>query len=329
MEKIDILMATYNSEKYIRQQIESILNQTYTNFRLIISDDCSKDSTREILKEYSQKDDRIVIFYQEKNLGYVGNFEFLLSKVQDNIYMFSDHDDVWLPTKVEKSYQKLQETNADLVFTDLEIVDKDLKTIYPSFNDYMKLSRKIKKFKSDYRLQYLYNCITGCTLMAKKKFFDKILPLPRDSKYVIHDYWIGLVYALYGKVEYLDEQTIKYRQHGDNQVGTDKISHKFTKMEGVRNLFIDVKIQLFKTYVNHEDIFPDKLKSMNKKALHYYMDIQDKKIINLKNWSVFHMLYKNETVIYYLENFIIMNLPIVGRLLFQIRHFILKILGKR
>ena len=87
--EITVLMSVYNTPReQLKLAIESILNQTYTNFRLIISDDCSKDSTREILKEYSQKDDRIVIFYQEKNLGYVGNFEFLLSKVQDNIYVF-------------------------------------------------------------------------------------------------------------------------------------------------------------------------------------------------------------------------------------------------
>ena len=80
MEEIDILMATYNGEKYLREQIDSILNQTYSKFRLLISDDCSQDKTREILKEYEEKDKRITVFYQEKNLGYVKNFEFLLRK---------------------------------------------------------------------------------------------------------------------------------------------------------------------------------------------------------------------------------------------------------
>ena len=81
MEKIDILMATYNGEKYLREQIESILSQTYSEFRLIISDDCSTDSTREIIKKYKKKDKRIIPYFQEKNLGYVKNFEFLLTKV--------------------------------------------------------------------------------------------------------------------------------------------------------------------------------------------------------------------------------------------------------
>lgn len=329
MEQIDILLATYNGEKYLKEQLDSILNQTYSNFRLLISDDCSKDNTRKILKQYEEKDDRIKVFYQEKNLGYVKNFEFLLTKVENEIYALSDQDDVWLPEKIQKTYEKMKDTEADLVFTDLEVVNEKLETIYPSFNDFMLLTRKIKNYKDSYIMQYLYNCITGCTLMSKKKFLDKIIPIPTDSKYVIHDTWIGLVVSIYGKIEYLDEKTIKYRQHGNNQVGTDKISHKFKKLEQVRNLFIDVKLQLFRTYVNNEKMFPEELRKINKESLNYFEDIKNKKQINLKNWKIFNRLYKHETKKYYLENFIIMNFPIIGKIIFKIRYLILKMLGKR
>ena len=136
MEQIDIILATYNGEKYLKEQLDSILNQTYTNFRLLISDDCSQDSTKEILKEYEEKDNRIKVFFQEKNLGYVKNFEFLLTKVEGSIYALSDQDDIWNKDKVEKSYNKLKEEHADLVFTDLEMIDEEGKTIKDSFNDY-------------------------------------------------------------------------------------------------------------------------------------------------------------------------------------------------
>ena len=101
-EKIDVLLATYNGEKYLKEQIDSILNQTYQNIHLIISDDCSKDETQKILKEYKEKDDRITVYIQEQNLGYIKNFEFLLEKVESDYYMLSDQDDVWLPEKIEK-----------------------------------------------------------------------------------------------------------------------------------------------------------------------------------------------------------------------------------
>lgn len=328
-QQIDILLATYNGEKYLREQIESILNQTYKNFRLIISDDCSKDSTREIIKEYEQKDNRIKSYFQENNLGYIKNFEFLLTKVENEIYMLSDQDDVWLPEKIEKTYNKLEQENADLVFTDLEVVDKNLKTIFPSFNDYMLLTRKIKKYHKSYIMQYLYNCVTGCTLMSKKKFIDTILPLPNESKHVVHDLWIGLVVALNGRIEYLDERTIKYRQHGNNQIGTNKISHGFNKLDQVRDHFINIKIELFTTYVKNDSIFPQILKQQNKKVLEYFEDIKTKKYFNFKNWKVFHRLYKYDTFKYYILNFIIMNLPAIGRILFTIRYLILKLLKKR
>lgn len=328
-EQIDILLATYNGEKYLKELLDSILNQTYKNIRLIISDDCSKDNTREILKEYSKKDSRIVLYAQEHNLGYVKNFEFLLKKVESNLYMLSDQDDVWLPEKVEKSVQKLKAEDADLVFGDLEVVDKDLKTIYPSFNDFMLLSRKIEKYIKSYKLNYLYNCITGCTVLAKSKFIPKILPIPTNSKYFIHDHWIGIIMSTYGKVAYMPEKYIKYRQHGDNQVGTDKISHKFTKLTQVRELFINVKIGVFGTYVENNNRFPKEIQELNQKAYDYFNIIKDKKNFNFKNWKIFHELYKTETKMYYIENFIIMNMPLIGKGLFKIRLIALKISGKR
>lgn len=330
MEKqIDVLLATYNGEKYLKEQIDSILNQTYTNIQLIISDDCSNDKTREILKEYEKQDNRIKVYYQEENLGYIKNFEFLLKKVENEIYMLSDQDDVWLPEKIEKSYKTLIDNDADLVFGDLEVVDEKLNIIYSSFNDYMKLSRKIDKYICDYRVNYLYNCVTGCTVMAKKKNIEKILPVPAKSKYVAHDYWIGIISSLNGKIAYMPEKYIKYRQHGNNQIGTEKISHGFTKLEQVRNLFIEVKLGVFGTFVENNDRFPIEIQKLNEEAYRYFKMLEKKKNFNFKNWSVFHKLYRTETFMYYIENFIIMNLPLLGRGLFKARYYLLKIIRKR
>jgi len=326
---IDILLPTYNGEKYLKEQIDSILNQTYKNIRLIISDDCSKDSTPKILEEYRGKDERIELYLQKENIGVVKGIEFLLKKVKSNYYMLADQDDVWLPMKVEKSIETLKKENADLVFGDLEVVDQDLKTMYPSFGDFMLLNRKIKKYINSYKVNYLYNCVTGCTVLSKKEFIEKILPIPTESKYLIHDHWIGLVVALNGKLAYMPEKYIKYRQHGNNQVGTDKISHGFKNIEQVRELFINVKLGVFGTYVENNNRFPKIIQELNIKALRYFKNVQTKKYFNFKDWKVFHELYKEETVSYYILNFIIMNLPAIGRPLFKIRYIILKLLKKR
>lgn len=327
-EQIDVLMATYNGEKYLKEQIESVLNQTYKNIRLVISDDCSKDGTINILKQY-ENDKRIEVHYHEKNQGYIKNFEYLLKQVKNNIYMLSDQDDVWMPEKIRKTYEKLIKNDADMVFADLEVVDENLKTIYPSFNKFMLLDRKINKYINSYKLNYLYNCITGCTLMSKSKWIKDILPIPTDSKYLIHDHWIGIIVSLNGKIVYMPEKYIKYRQHGNNQVGTEKISHGFKKLEQVRKLFINVKLGVFGTYVKHNEKFPSELQKLNREALEYFKMLEKKKNFNFKGWKTFYKLYKNETTKYFIENFLILNMPRVVEIPFAIRHVVLKILGKR
>lgn len=323
MEQIDIILATYNGEKYLKEQLDSILNQTYTNFRLLISDDCSQDSTKEILKEYEKKDNRIKVFFQEKNLGYVKNFEFLLTKVESSIYALSDQDDIWNKDKVEKSYNKLKEENADLVFTDLEMIDEEGKTIKDSFNDYMKLSRKIEKTLNSYELAYLYNCITGCTILAKTEMLKKILPIPKTSKHMIHDYWIAVITAVNGKVTYLKEPTIKYRQHRENQIGANHTVYKFDKFEQVRNHLINVKLGVFGVYVENKEKFPKELQEQNEKAYKYFKSLQQTKNINFRNLKIFKKLYKNETFKYQLENFMVLNMPALSRVIYN-----LKIKGK-
>ncbi len=325
---IDILLATYNGEKYVQEQIESILNQSYQNIHLIISDDCSKDNTRKILKQYEQNE-RITIYYQPQNLGYIKNFEFLISKVENEIYMLSDQDDIWLSEKVEKTYETLKNENADFVFGDLKVVNQDLEEIYPSFNDYMLLSRKIKKYLHTKYLNYLYNCVTGCTIMSKKSFIKYFMPIPNSSKYVAHDYWMALMISLNGKLAYVPEKYILYRQHGDNEIGTEKISHKFKQFKQVRELFINVKLGVFSTYVENNDKFPKPIQELNQKALDYFNMLTKKKRFNFKDWKVFHTLYKHETCSYYVLNFVIMNMPLLGTGLFKIRYAVLKMLGKR
>ena len=329
MERVDILVATCNGEKYVKEQIDSILNQTYENIRVIVSDDRSDDSTPKILKEIAKSDKRVILNLQKDRLGVINNFEFLLKQVKSNFYMFSDQDDFWLPNKVEKMMERQKQENADLVFGDLEVVNEKLETMYPSYGDYMLLNRKIKKCINSYEYNYLYNCVTGCTILGKTSMLDKILPLPNTSKYVLHDHWIGIITGIYGKVAYVEETYIKYRQHGNNQVGTDKISHKFKKFSDVRELFLKIKIEIFQTFVDNNDRFPKEIQEKNTKALNYFKMLKNKKYFNFKNWNIFYDLYKNETFKYYIENFMVFNMPLLSSGIFKVRHFVLKIQGKR
>ena len=235
-------MATYNGEKYLREQIDSILGQSFSDFRLLISDDCSSDLTREILNEYVEKDNRVVVFLQTKNLGVVKNFEYLMEKVEGEYFMFADQDDVWAQDKVQKSLNKMLETDCDLVYTNLEVVGQDLETLNKSYWKLKGFEKKVKRY-NDFQSLYLNNYITGCTMLVKSKWIEKILPLPRKSKYILHDYWTALVVGKVGKMSYVEETMVKYRQHIDNNIGSKKRSDEINNFNEMRNLFKEGPLQ--------------------------------------------------------------------------------------
>ena len=318
MEKINILMATYNGRRYLRDQLDSILNQTYSNFRLLISDDASTDSTLKILEEYEAKDRRIEIYRQEKNIGLVANFEFLINKVRSEYFMFSDQDDIWEEDKIEKTFKVMEETNSDLVYSDLEVVSSRLKQIAPSYWTLKGFENKIKKYNNSFNSLYLNNFITGCTMMVKSKWINEFLPLPKDSKYVLHDYWVSLVISQSGKISYIDEKLVKYRQHNNNKVGSKTKSEELETLDEIRDMFINVKIEHFKVFVSNEKVFKHEVvKKLNREALAYFEKLKNVKNINLSNWGLFFKLYKYEDFKYKMKNFLILNIPAVARIAFK------------
>ena len=303
MEKVDILLATYNGEQYLREQLDSIMCQTYSNFRLLISDDCSSDSTKEILEEYVEKDKRIIVFSQEKNLGVVKNFEFLLKRVENKYFMFSDQDDIWNENKIEKSIKVIEETKSDLVYSDLEVVDSSLNVTYSSYWKLKGFYKKIVKY-NNFESLYLNNFITGCTMLSKKEFIDEVLPLPNTSKFILHDYWIPLILSQKHKITYIEEPLIKYRQHKNNKVGSKKKTDELKSIDEIRKLFIQVKKD-------------EKIKILNRQAMEYYEMLEKKKNFNFRKWKLFFKLYKYESFIYVMQNFMILNMPFITKILYK------------
>ena len=317
MEKVDILLATYNGEQYLREQLDSILNQSFEGFRLLISDDCSTDGTREILKEYKRKDPRIVLYFQKNNLGVVRNFEFLMKKVTSEYFMFSDQDDIWKDFKIEKSVEEIKKTNSDLVYSDLEVVDANLEVIYESYWKLKEIDQKIKKY-NNFESLYLNNFVTGCTILARSSWIDKILPLPKTSKYILHDYWTALIISQTGQISYIEEPLIKYRQHKNNKIGSKKRSETMETLDDIRNLFITVKKEHFTIFVQNDRKFLSNIvKMLNSEALEYYEMLENTKNFNFKSWNLFFKLYKYENFKYKMENFLILNMPAIARILFK------------
>lgn len=316
--KIDILLATYNGEKYLEEQLESILNQSFTDFRLLISDDGSTDSTREILNKYAEKDDRIVLFFQSENLGVVKNFEFLMNKVESEYFMFSDQDDVWKKDKISNSINLMVKEKSDLVYSDLEVVDGQLNLLN---NSYWKLKGFTKKIRyNNFESLFLNNYITGSTMLVKSKWLEKILPLPHNSKYILHDYWTALIVSKFGKMSYLKETQVMYRQHDSNEIGSKKRSDQIKEFDEMRNLFIDVKKDHFETFANRVNVFEDDdITQICESANKYFKNLENIKLGSFKNTILFWKLYKYENFVYAFENYLILNFPKFAKILFKLK----------
>lgn len=221
--KIQILMATYNGEKYLEEQLDSILNQTHTNWELLIRDDGSKDKTLEIIKKYTSKYTHKIFFINDNlgNLGLCYNFLRLLDISSSEYIMFSDQDDIWLENKIKTTLSKMIDEEAIspniplLVHTDLKVINKDKYTLYDSFYDFNNINPNKIQF-INYLL--LRSCVTGCTIMMNKKLRDIIIPYP-SMGIIVHDYWISLIASIFGKISYINDKTILYRIHDNNSIG--------------------------------------------------------------------------------------------------------------
>lgn len=220
-DKIAILMATYNGEKYICQQIDSILSQTCKDWELYIHDDGSTDNTIAAVENYVEKyPDKIHLIDGKSTGGAKYNFFYMFGQVEAPYYMTCDQDDVWLDKKIELTCDKMLtiENKADvpcLVYTELRVVDSELNTIADTMSEYQSLDchkRTINQF-------ILQNSVTGCTMMVNMALRDKMLHITDIDNTIMHDWWAALVAAQFGKTAFIDEPTILYRQHGDNSLG--------------------------------------------------------------------------------------------------------------
>lgn len=218
---VTVLLATYNGEKYLPALLDSLFSQTYRDFRVVIRDDLSTDNTLQIINNYKEiYGDSIVICDTDcKSYGAAQNFFKMLQIYSDDYIMFCDQDDIWLPTKIEKTLAKMQECEKIygkdmplLVHTDLYVVDENLSVISDSFIKYQKLSPN----QNSINKIIVQNTVTGCTMMINRSLSEKIYNIPSG---VLHDWWIAVVASAIGKIVYLDTPLIKYRQHGKNEVG--------------------------------------------------------------------------------------------------------------
>lgn len=215
---ISIAVTTYNGEKYLQEQLDSILNQTYSDFELVICDDCSSDSTVKILNEYKEKDLRIKVFTNEKNLGFKKNFEKAISFCNGDYIAFSDQDDVWNKNKLELSISEIG--NNSLLCTNSELTDSNLNPLGYSMSEVIKVPNDFSDKTELLKILLHGNFVQGATILAKSNFIKKYLPIPENI--IFHDWYFALCAELENGIKYLSPCTMKYRQHISNVTENNK-----------------------------------------------------------------------------------------------------------
>ena len=228
--KISVAMTTYNGARYLREQLDSIFAQNRLPDEVVVCDDASTDTTRELLREYSARAPfplRIVL--NGKQLGSTKNFEQAIRLCSGDVIALSDQDDVWCPRKLEL-FERWFEQNAEvgLVFTNGDLIDQDGSymrgDLWTKFRFNPKLRNLLNSRSKAYDLLLSRFFVTGATIAFRSKFRSLCLPIPDGTPTFIHDRWIAVMVSAVAQVDGIEERLISYRLHPQQQMGVGKRS---------------------------------------------------------------------------------------------------------
>lgn len=235
---LEVLMATYNGEKFLLEQLISIQNQSLCPKRLIVYDDASADQTLEILNRFAASSPLAVsVLPGDGRLGCIGAFSHLLQHSTAAYVALADQDDRWDADKLECSYGLLRQLEQRhgvetpiLVHSDLRLITAEGEAMADSFLQ----RQRLDPCRTGMNDLIYTNVVTGCTVMVNRALLDKALPIPADS--MMHDWWLALVASRFGVIGFLDRPTLDYRQHGSNLLGSSGLGWRYWKSRLMRVL---------------------------------------------------------------------------------------------
>ena len=204
--KNSIAMATYNGEKFIKEQIDTILENMDFYDELVISDDGSTDNTINIINSYIKKDKRIKLV-KGPGKGVKRNFMNAINNTSGKYIFLSDQDDIWAKNKIKTIDKVFEDTGCNVVVHNATIIDKNLQPYKTDFFGFRKSKPGI--IRNIYKNRYI-----GCCMAFRRELIDKIMPIPDNIE--MHDQWIGIIGEIYGKNIFINECLIKYRRHDNN-----------------------------------------------------------------------------------------------------------------
>ena len=261
--KVAVIMSTYNGERFVAEQLDSILNQTYSNIEIVVRDDGSKDNTVNIIKEYQKKYDNIML-YEGENLGFIKSFFELLKLAKADYYAYADQDDIWLENKIElavNSLNKLDNTKPNMAFGNSDYYDENMK--------FLSSGPKNKKYSF---LTALFACITqGMTMTVNQKTRDMIIEnMPKSCFF--HDWWTYLLCVGMGNVAYDNVTVVKYRRIKENATSEGQGYFRLLIWRIKNLLFKDGMKDIKQQMINFKDYYYYQLSDENKKIIDLFSE---------------------------------------------------------
>lgn len=283
--KVVVLLSTYNGERYLSEFLDSLLAQTHQNWCLNVRDDGSQDNTRSILKAYRDSNEERIrnldFSHAEVPVGPVQSFARLMKGSAGQYFMFADQDDIWSHRKIELSLARMQvqekicsPQTPILVHSDLAVVDCHQRMIAPSFMAY----RNLDPLRNKTCQLLVQNVVTGCTTCFNRSLKELAQDIP--DAVIMHDWWLALVASCFGVIEFIDQPTVNYRQHGQNLVGARFSAGAWSpdmmgKLKKMRAGIVQASNQAW-LFLNH---FESQLSPKQKKLLHAFATIRTKAFV--------------------------------------------------
>lgn len=273
------MLCTFNGERFLQAQINSLLQQTYPNFEIIVSDDHSTDGTKAILDTY-KNDTRFHIFFQPMNVGAISNFELATRKTSGEFVTFCDQDDIWLPEKIEKLFHAIGDKW--LVYSDSILVDEKGQSLQKNLSQLRKMYSG-----ADTRGFVFSNVVWGHTMMVSRQMLPYLLPIPKG---VPHDIWFALKATIFTGIIYLDEPLTLYRQH--SKTITTSIPQKASKRP------LEKRYEDFEEKLNWICVIKESEHSNRKLFYEKLYELYSYKLKGKFLWPLFFFLLKYRKVVF-------------------------------
>ncbi|MDE3252584.1 MAG: glycosyltransferase [Bacteroidota bacterium] len=276
---ISVVLCSYNGSRFIREQVESILQQSYPIHELLISDDASEDDTFQILEELASKDSRIRLIRNQVNQGFTANFQQALCSAKHDWIAIADQDDIWNPGKLSVLLDSWDKS-ASLIYCDSIRFQERIPVRVNPNNRYRKVSG------NDPKKIAVFNTVSGHAMLIKKSLLEKALPFPEG---VFYDWWLAIIAMSVSQVQFVPEVLVYQRVHDRNVTASRGPSKK--ELRKRFRVVLDQHLAYFReiAHLNSPDrAFFEKLYQL------WHASMQTR-----INWKLFFFLCKNRRDIYY------------------------------